>query len=138
MKYLLDTCVLSAFLKKQSNEKVIKWFDHQLEESLFVSVLTIGEIRKGVTRLPDSKPKAELAVWLNGVIRRYNGRLLPIGIETANVWADLKAMLELKGRLIPVIDSLLAATALEHDLALVTRNEDDFASTGVKILNIWS
>jgi len=138
MRYLLDTCVLSEFLKKQSNEKILEWFDRQIEESLYVSVLTIGEIRKGITRLPGSKRKTELARWLQSVVIRYDGRLLSVDIETANLWGDLKARLEPQGRSLPVIDSLLAATALEHDLVIVTRNADDFALTGAQILNIWS
>jgi tRNA(fMet)-specific endonuclease VapC len=69
---------------------------------------------------------------------RYDGRLLPVGIETANLWGDLKAKLESQGRSLPVIDSLLAATALEHELVIVTRNKGDFALTGAQILDIWS
>ena len=138
MKYLLDTCVLSEFLKKQYNEDVISWVDRQIEETLFLSVLTIGEIRKGVARLPRSKRKTELADWLDDVVVRYNARLLPVTLETAKTWGDLMATLEPRGRVLPLIDSLLAATALEHDLTIVTRNDTDFTLTGAKVLNIWS
>jgi Predicted nucleic acid-binding protein, contains PIN domain len=137
-KYLLDTCVLSEFLKRQSNEKVLEWFDEQVEESLYVSVLTIGEIRKGVSRLSESRQKTELGRWLGNVVIRYDGRMLSVNIRTANLWGDLKAKLESHGRPLPVIDSLLAATALEHDLTIVTRNEDDFVQTGAQILNVWN
>jgi toxin FitB len=137
MNFLLDTCVLSEFLKKQPNKDVIDWVSEQFEESLYLSVLTIGEIKKGISRLPDSKRKAELVLWLEGVARRYEGRMLPVSLGTANIWGELKADMEKRGRMLPVIDSLIAATALEHDLTIVTRNVEDFAPAGVNILNLW-
>lgn len=137
MNYLLDTCVLSEFLKKQPFQKAIDWVTTQDEESLYVSVLTFGEIRKGVSRLPDSRRRSELSAWLDSVIERYDARALPIDKATAISWGDLKSGLESKGIVLPAIDSLIAATAIEHNLTFVTRNEPDFAPTGVKILNLW-
>jgi predicted nucleic acid-binding protein len=137
MNYLLDTCVLSEFLKKQPDQNVTSWVAAQFEQSLYLSVLTIGEIQKGIARLPDSRRKTALADWLNGVIERYGFRILPIGIETAIVWGDLKAALENRGVLLPAIDSLIAATAIKHDLTIVSRNVTDFSPAGVDVLNIW-
>ncbi len=137
MNYLLDTCVLSEFLKKVSDDRILDWVNEQDEESLYVSVLAIGEIQKGIAKLVASKRRSELEHWLESVVRRYDQRILPFTVTTANLWGKMKAQLETNGRLLPVIDSLMAATALEHDLTIVTRNEGDFEPTGVKILNLW-
>lgn len=137
MSYLLDTCLLSEFMKKRPDDGVLTWFAAQDEESLHISVLAIGELRKGITKLVASTRKAELDGWLNGLIERYDRRILPFEISTANLWGDLKGYLEKQGKVLSVIDSLMAATALEHDLTIVTRNEDDFTPTGVKVLNPW-
>ena len=138
MNYLLDTCLLSEFMKKNSNQEVIRWFDAQEDETLYISVLAIGEIRKGIAKLVPSKRRTELEIWLDGVVDRFDRRILPLSVSTAIRWGELKAALEIQGRPLPVIDSLMAATALEHDLTLVTRNEDDFAATCVKVLNLWN
>ena len=138
MKYLLDTCLLSEFFKKQLNDGVRDWFDVQNEDFLYVSVLAIGELRKGVTKLAESKRKGELELWLENVINRYDRRILPISLTTANIWGTLKGRLETKGKALSVIDSLMAATALEHDLTIVTRNDSDFTPTGAVLLNVWN
>jgi len=137
MKYLLDTCTLSEFLKKLPDENVLEWFRGHDEESQYISVLTVGEIQKGISKLARSKRKSELQAWFESVLSRYDGRILAVSLETANLWGNLKADLETQGAPTPVIDSLLAATALEHGLTIVTRNEDDFAATNAKVLNIW-
>jgi len=137
VNYLLDTCLLSEFMKREEDRGVIAWFAAQDDETLYISVLAIGEIRKGIAKLGTTKRSAELRSWLDSVVVRFDRRILPFDISTANRWGDLKADLETKGWPIPVIDSLMAATALEHDLTIVTRNEDDFAQTGVKVLNPW-
>ena len=137
MNYLLDTCVLSEFLKKQSDPRILSWVAAQEEETLYVSVLAIGEIQKGIAKLQASKRRSELERWLDSVVLRYGTRILPFEIATANLWGKMKADLEAKGRVLPVIDSLMAATALEHGLTIVTRNEDDFEPTGAKVLNLW-
>jgi toxin FitB len=137
MNYLSDTCALSEFLKKTPDEKVLRWFENQIEESLYISVLSVGEINKGIAKLPVSKRKTELEEWLEAVVFRYDKRILPVSLTIAIRWGKLIAALEAKGRVLPYSDSLIAATALEHDLTIITRNERDFADTGAKILNIW-
>jgi toxin FitB len=137
MSHLLDTCVLSEFKKKQPEQKVIDWLDAQLEEALFLSVITIGEIQKGIALLPASKRQAELAVWLEDLIYRYDQRVLPLDAEVMRQWGRLTGTLEKQGRILPLLDSLIAATALAHNLVLVTRNETDFAGTNVGIFNPW-
>ena len=86
MSHLLDTCVLSEFKKQQPDQKVIDWLDAQLEESLFLSVVTVGEIQKGISLLPVSKRQAELAVWLADLIYRYDERILPLDTEVMRQW----------------------------------------------------
>ena len=137
MNYLLDTCLLSEFMKPQENRGVIEWFDAQNDETLYISVLAIAEIRKGITKLGTSKRAGELNSWLESVVMRFDTRILSFDITMANRWGDLKAGLESKGRPMPVIDSLMAATALARGLTLVTRNTQDFADTGVKIFDPW-
>ena len=138
MAYLLDTNVLSEFLKKTPNKNVIRWFRISDETQHYISSLTIAEIQKGISKLPDSQRKPELQVWLDNVIKRYQDRILSFDLKTARIWGDTIAALESRGRPLPLMDSLLAATALVHSLTLVTRNEKDFESTDVKILNIWT
>jgi tRNA(fMet)-specific endonuclease VapC len=137
MSYLLDTCVISEFRKPQPQQSVIDWLDAQLEESLFLSAITIGEIQKGVTALPASKRQRSLQTWLDEVVYRYDKRILPLDVVALRRWGNLTAQLEKSGRVLPLMDSMLAATALVHRLTIVTRNVDDFADTGVKVLNIW-
>jgi toxin FitB len=137
MGHLLDTCVLSEFKKKQPEQKVIDWLDTQIEESLFLSVVTIGEIQKGIALLPASKRQAELAIWLEDLIYRYGQRVLPLDTEVMRQWGQLTGALEKQGRILPLLDSLIAATSLAHQLVLVTRNESDFAGTNVGIFNPW-
>ena len=137
MRYLLDTCVLSEFFKKQPDQKVIDWVASESEPSQWISSLTVAELKKGITRLVPSRRKTELERWFEGTMNRFGSRILNFDIATAYRWAAIVASLESKGRPMPVIDSLVAATALEHNLTLVTRNESDFADTGASVLNIW-
>lgn len=138
MSYLLDTCVLSEFRKPQPDANVMAWLGAQLEESLFLSALTVGEIQKGISLLPTSKRQKELDKWLESVIYRYDSRILPLDTKTLRQWGRLTGELEKIGRVLPFLDSLIAATALAHRLVLVTRNEKDFAGTKAKVLNIWT
>lgn len=137
MNYLLDTCLISEFQKPKPEQKVLKWLTNQIEESLFLSVVTIGEIQKGISALVPSKKRKNLEGWLQSLIFRYNGRIISLGTDEMLFWGDVIIKLEKKGRVLPFMDSLIAATALTYDLVLITKNEADFKNTGVKILNAW-
>lgn len=137
MNNLLDTCVMSEYTKPFPNENVIAWFSVQMDETLFLSAITIAEIQRGIESLPRSKKRAELENWLNDVVRRFDRRVLPFDLQTARRWAVLTAALGKKGRVLPTMDSFIAATALEYDLTIITRNTNDFADTGAKVLNVW-
>lgn len=138
MNYLLDTCVISELTTKRPNEKVIKWVDSQVEERLYLSAITIGEIMKGIEKLANSQRKESLTAWLEDeLLERFSGRLVDLDVAVFLVWGQLTARLELAGKKMPAIDSLIAAIAIQGDFILVTRNVGDFTDTGVKILNPW-
>lgn len=136
---LLDTCVLSEFAKRQPDASVVSWLNAQLEDRLYISVITIGELKHGVERLPPSVRRERLDRWLAyDILERFNGRIVTVDTVIMLRWGELRAQLEAKGRPMQPIDSLIAATALAHDLDLVTRNIDDFAHAGVQIINPWA
>jgi toxin FitB len=138
MTYLLDTCLISELVAKRPNQKVVDWLDNQTQDSLYLSVITMGEIAKGIHKLDGSQRKDSLQIWLTQILpNRFSGRILGIEVATMLLWGELVGRLEKQGRSLPVIDSLIAAIALQNSLSLVTRNENDFAGTGVEILNPW-
>lgn len=138
MSYLLDACVISEFVKPRPNEKVVEWMRQADPDGIHLSVITIGEIRKGIEKLPRSKRKEALQDWLdNQLLARFEGRILALDAPVMLTWGELVGRLEHQGRTISVLDSLIAAIALHHDLRLVTRNESDFAHAGVEIVNPW-
>lgn len=138
MTYLLDTCVISEFTRRQPNEQVVRWLSETDEDTLYLSVLSIGEIQHGIERLEDSPRKEELHDWLeNDLILRFGKRILPLDVRTLLVWGELIGRLERQGRKIPAFDGLIAATALAHELVVVTRNTADFAPAGVRLFNPW-
>jgi predicted nucleic acid-binding protein len=133
--FLLDTCVISELAKSRPEPKVVTWGEKQAPESLFISVLTLGEIRKGIARLADRTRVKKLSDWLEHELPTYfHGRILPIDSQVADRWGRLLAD---AGRPLPVVDSLLAATALTHKMRLVTRNTRDFEHGGLKLVNPW-
>jgi toxin FitB len=139
MTYFLDTCLISELVAKQPNSKVVDWLDAQAPETLYISVITIGEIAKGISKLATSQRKDALVTWLNQtLLARFSNRILGIEATTMLLWGELVGQLERQGRSLPVIDSLIAAIALQHSLSLVTCNEGDFAGTGLTIVNPWS
>ncbi|NBC27691.1 MAG: PIN domain-containing protein [Bacteroidetes bacterium] len=139
MSYLIDTCCISELVKKKPNPNVVKWFTDQDELSMYLSVITFGELRKGIEKLPDSKKKKELNRWLKEDLnQRFKNRILDITIEEVNKWGEILAATEKDGRPLPAIDSLIAATALVHDLSVVTRNTQDMEGSGVEVINPWT
>ncbi|MCJ7747078.1 MAG: type II toxin-antitoxin system VapC family toxin [Desulfobacterales bacterium] len=138
MNYLLDTNVISELISKRSNKKVVEWLDRLDSNTIYLSVITIGEIRKGIEKLPPSKRKERIKEWLEGdLLLRFQGRILEITTEVMLIWGELTGRLEKEGRPITAIDSLIAAIALQGNYRLVTRNEHDFQYTGVTIINPW-
>jgi len=139
MNYLLDTCVISELASKQPDARVVEWVDSLPSERMYLSVITIGEIRKGIEKLQESKRKEALRSWLQDeLLVRFRDRIVVLDLGALLTWGDLAAALARQGRPLPAMDSLLAATALHHDFVFATRNEDDFSRTGVKLLNPWT
>lgn len=138
MKYLLDTCVISELVSKRPNSSVVKFVDSLDSDDIYLSVITIGEIIKGVEKLPKSKRKQELHTWLKeDLLARFSGKIIPIDNDAITEWGLLTARLELAGTPMPAIDSLIAATALTYAFALVTRNVSDFKGSSVEVVNPW-
>jgi predicted nucleic acid-binding protein len=138
VKYLLDTCLISELVKKEPNPAVVKWLDEQDEQSLFLTVLNLGELQKGISKLPVGKKKDELQAWVAlDLVERFTGRILEIDLETALLWGKLQGESEQAGEKLPVMDSLIAATATAHGLVVVTRNVKDLERCGAKIFNPW-
>jgi predicted nucleic acid-binding protein len=135
--YLVDTNILSELTKPTPSPRV-EAFLRQSKDRVFVSVFSIGEIRKGIASLPASNRRAILEDWLDNEIMPWLGdRVLPVTLSIAERWGDLSAQLKAKGTPRPVVDSVLAATAFKHDLVLVTRNVRDYEDLGITILNPW-
>ena len=133
MAYLLDTNILSELRKRQrATPSVIAWFEGVADADIFLSVLVLGEIRRGfeLRRKNDPQAALDLERWLKGLIQQYTSHILPISLEIADRWGQLGLSQPL-----PSIDGLLAATALQHELTLVTRNVADVERTGVHVLN---
>jgi len=139
MSYLIDTCCISELVKKKPNPNVVKWFSDRDELSMYLSVITFGELRKGIQKLSDSKKKKELNRWVKEDLnRRFKNRVLSINMEEVNKWGEILATAEKAGKPLPAIDSLIAATALVHNLSVVTRNTKDMEGSGVEIINPWN
>ena len=137
MRVLLDTCALSELRHPKGHPGVRRAVDALNEDEIFVSVLSIGEISKGISRLRESTKKSELQSWLQSLERDYADRLLAIDLETCRLWGEVTATAQKAGRVLPATDGLIAATALRHGLRVMTRNTADFDSTGVLVINPW-
>jgi toxin FitB len=138
VKYLLDTCLISELVKKEPNPAVVSWLDEQDEQNLFLSVLTLGELQKGISKLPAGARRDELQAWVeHDLVERFTGRILDFDLETALFWGKLQGESEQKGERLPVMDSLIAATAMVHGLIVVTRNIKDIERCRVRVCNPW-
>jgi len=136
--YLLDTNVISELTKLQPEAKVVSWFHATNEELLYLSVLTIGEIRKGIDSLPRSNKRALLESWLvNDLVLRFAGRILDVNLDIAERWGLISAQAKMAGAPLAVVDGLMAATALHYNMILVTRNTKDVQVAGINMLNPW-
>lgn len=136
--FLLDTNIPSELIRTRGDPRVGHWVYARNEQSLYLSVISIGELRRGFALLPASKRRTELERWFeNDLIPRFQGRILPITQTIADRWGVLDAHRQMKGIPLNTSDGLIGATALEHNLTLVTRNTKDFAGIGVEIFNPW-
>ena len=138
MSFLLDTCAISELRKKSPNEGFIRWIANQEEYHLYLSVLTIGEITKGIKKLNNVSKQDHLQQWVEQkLVSRFQHRLLPINIEICERWGTLLGEAEQVGVKIPAIDALIASTAYVHNLKIVTRNANDFEKCKIGIVNPW-
>ena len=136
--FLLDTNCISELVRPKPEPRVLEWMEAVDETLLYLSVLTLGEIRKGLAGLAQSKRRTLLENWLEVELQpRFSGRIVPIDIAIADRWGLLTAEAKRNGKPLSIIDGLLAATALQHNLTVVSRNISDFANTHVPVLNPW-
>ena len=138
MGYLLDTCLVSEIWKPAPNRGAVEWLASSDEDELFVSVLCLGEIRKGISAVPDGKKKDRLIRDYALLRSRFSSRVLPVTDQVAERWGDLAAGASRAGRQLHVVDGLIAATALVFGQSLVTRKVADFATTPVPLVNPWT
>jgi predicted nucleic acid-binding protein len=137
--FLLDTNCISEMVRPKPERRVVEWMEAADETMLYLSVLTVGEIRKGLAGLPQGKRRTRLEAWLELELQaRFAGRIVPIDAAIADRWGLIASEAKRKGRGLPVIDGLLAATALHHNLTVVSRNASDFTNAHVPVLNPWA
>lgn len=138
MKYLLDTCVLSELIKPRPNKQVISWVEKQNEDDLYLSVLTFGEIEKGIEKTPNESRKAHLKLWVeNDLKNRFRGRIIAIDMDVSTRWGRIQGAAELIGKPMPSIDGLIAVSALVHSCIVVTRNTSDMLQSFAELFNPW-
>jgi predicted nucleic acid-binding protein len=136
--FLLDSNCISELVRPKPEPRVIEWMEAADEGMLYLSVLTVGEIRKGLAGLPQSKRRTRLETWLEVELQgRFAGRIVPIDAAIADRWGVIAAEARRRGTELPIVDGLLAATALHHNLTVVSRNAGDFATAQVQVLNPW-
>jgi predicted nucleic acid-binding protein len=138
MAFLIDTCVLSEPTRKSPDARVLRFLDNLDLADAYMSVISVAEIWKGICKLPPSRRRTQYEEWLNKtLLPGFTNPPLPVDINVAWKWGELRAALDARGNKVPAVDCILAATALVHDLTVVTRNDWDFTPSGVKILNPW-
>ena len=139
MSYLLDTCVISELVRPVPDNRVVRWIESQNEFDLYLSVLTLGEIQKGISKLSHGKKKSTLTAWLKDELEvRFAERVLPVNDAIALMWGNMLGTSEKNGQPLSVIDALIASTATVHNLVVVTRNISDFSGCSIDILDPWS
>ena len=138
MAYLLDTCAISEMISAKPTSSVLDWFESQSEHSLFLSIITVGEIEKGIYQLPQGERRRRLEIWFfDQVSPSFQGRVFNIDRKLITTWAKMISELKTKGMIRSSLDSLIEATAIHHQLILVTRNVKNFQNSQVTILNPW-
>ena len=138
MNYLLDTCVISELVKPKPHPGVVAWIRSCPEELLYLSSLTIGELQKGVSKLTFSDKQSQLQDWINmDLLKRFAGRIIPVDAEVAQTWGRVQASAEQQGQPMSAMDGLIAASALTHNMEIVTRNTRDMEPSGARMINPW-
>jgi len=139
LKYLLDTNIISEFVSKKPSQKVLDYINSLDENDIYLSVITIGEIRFGIEKLDKENQKKKIKMlsdWLeNDLIQRFNGRILDVDLEIMLKWGEVNAQLQKIGKPMPIMDSLIASSCLAKELILITRNEKDFYSFDIEMIN---
>jgi predicted nucleic acid-binding protein len=139
VNYLLDTNVVSEWTKLRPDPNVVRWLANVDEDRVFLSVMTVAELQRGVALLPAGSKRDRLNTWINvDVLTRFDGRVLDVTADVALQWGTLCAEAQRKGHAMGAIDAFFAATAAVHGLTLVTRNASDFEAIGVALLNPWT
>lgn len=139
MNFLLDTNVISELVKPSPAPQVWQWVDVVPDSQMFISAITVGEIARGIEQLPASARRVRYELWFeHEILTRYADRIIAPDTAVMLRWGALMEALTARGRVLPAFDSLLAATALTHDMRLVTRNTQHFAETGVQIIDPWA
>lgn len=134
---LLDTCVVSEAIKPQPDARVMEWLDSLVEAEVYLPALVVGELRKGVELLPAGNRRAALALWLDQLLERFQGRILAFDAAVAERWGVLMAQTSREGTTLAALDAQIAAHALSTGAVLATRNIDDFSASGCLVLNPW-
>lgn len=137
MSFILDTCAVSELRKERPEKEFLSWFEKVRENDLFLSCLTVGELEYGISLLSDGVKKREIMNWLEQVKTVFAPRILPVTTAVVIRWGAMRADLRRRGIRLPTIDGLLAATAIESDHVLITRNVGDFSATGARIHSPW-
>ncbi len=134
---LIDTCVLSELYKPQPLGSVVTAFEALNDNDIYLSVITIGELRKGISLLPQGKRQADLLQWFDGLCHQFRLQILNIDYTVACLWGEITAIAKKNGLSLPMADGLIAATALHHGLTIMTRNVKDFSVTSASLYNPW-
>jgi predicted nucleic acid-binding protein len=138
MRYLLDSCVVAEVIHDRPNPRVLDWLDSQDEISLYLSVVTFGELQKAISHLDDARKREELQDWVeHDLATRFDGRILDIDLGTSERWGQLAGAVDDRGNSVPAVAGLIAATALEWELTVVTKNESYFRASGCGYVNPW-
>ena len=138
MKYLLDTCVISEVIKREPNKNVISWLQAQNEDDLFLSILTFGEIQKGIQKYSDQSRKKKLKIWVEEDLKkRFENRIIPIDLKVVTNWGSIQGLAELAGRTMPTLDGLIAVSGLTYYCVIATRNTSDMEQSTAELFNPW-
>lgn len=138
MNILLDTNVISELVRKQPNNQVINWIDSHNESSLYLSVITLGELMKGISKLRDNTRAKQLEHWVyHDLTHRFEGRILTLDASVMGRWGRIQGHAARDNYTLPVMDSMIAATAIEHNMIVATRNTEDLIRCGADVINPW-